>query len=61
MGTERKYHQKTDALRWLSEVIGKRKGYILGLLVLQVILGASSILYAIFLRGLIDSAVSKEA
>ena len=52
-------HNQIVPLRWCSEVIGKRKIYILGLLILQILLGGSSILYAMLLRNLIDAAVEK--
>ena len=45
-------------LRWMSGVTGGKKRYIFYLLVLQAVLGGSSVLYAMLLRGLIDEAVA---
>ncbi len=45
------------ALKWLLSVIKGTKRYVVGLTVLQVILGASSMGYALFLSGLVDRAV----
>lgn len=47
-----------QTLRWLSEVTGKKKIYIPVLTVIQSFLGFSGVLYALFLRNIIDSAVS---
>lgn len=45
-------------ISWMLSVIGKNKYYILLLAVVQTLLGASVIGYALFLRGLIDHAVA---
>ncbi|MDD3279907.1 MAG: ABC transporter ATP-binding protein [Lachnospiraceae bacterium] len=52
--------QKADipTLRWISDVAGKKKLYIVILLLVQVVLGISSVFYAFILRGLIDAAVA---
>lgn len=52
--------QKTDhyTLRWISDVAGKKKLYIVILLLVQVVLGISSVFYAFILRSLIDAAVA---
>ncbi|SHK65980.1 ABC transporter ATP-binding protein [Hespellia stercorisuis] len=52
--------QKTDrsTLRWISNVAGKKKLYIVILLLVQVVLGISSVFYAFILRSLIDAAVA---
>lgn len=42
------------ALSWLQTVTGKKKIYILFLLLLQVLLGGSAVLYALLLRGMVD-------
>lgn len=47
------------ALHFISKVAGKKKVYIVLLLLLQGILGASGVLYALFIRGVIDEAVAK--
>ena len=44
------------ALSWLQTVTGKQKIYILFLLLLQVLLGGSAVLYALLLRGMVDFA-----
>lgn len=44
------------ALSWLQTVTGKKKIYILFLLLLQVLLGGSAVLYALLLRGMVDFA-----
>ncbi len=43
--------------RWLMEVMGKQKWNIVWLLVLQVLLGLSSVVFALQLRNIVDSAV----
>lgn len=52
--------RKLDAatLHWLLQVAGKNKYYVILLSVVQTVLGASVIGYALFLRGLIDHAVA---
>lgn len=52
---------KKSALRWLSNVIGKKKIYIALLLMIQATFGISSIFYALLLRNVIDSAASKDS
>jgi len=47
---------KNDALKWLFKVPGKKKLYILGLIILQAINGFSGVLYALLLRNIVDSA-----
>lgn len=46
------------ALSWLRTVTGKQKIYILFLLLLQVLLGGSAVLYALLLRGMVDFAAA---
>lgn len=46
------------ALSWLQTVTGKKKIYILFLLLLQVLLGGSAVLYALLLRGMVDFAAA---
>lgn len=46
------------ALSWLQTVTGKKKIYILFLLLLQVLLGGSAVLYALLLRGMVDFAAN---
>lgn len=47
-------------MNWLSTVIGKKK-YIAFLLLIQAVLGAFSVLYALLLRNIIDCAVGKDS
>lgn len=49
-----------SALWFISEVAGYRKLYIIFLLLVQMILGISSVFYALLLRGLIDGAVAHD-
>jgi len=51
---------KNSALKWLSAVIGKKKIFISILFLIQAMLGASSIFYALLLRNIIDCAVGKD-
>lgn len=45
-------------LRWISRIAGRKKIYIVILLMLQIILGISGVVYAILLRSGIDRAVA---
>ncbi|MGN0622197.1 MAG: ABC transporter transmembrane domain-containing protein, partial [Porcipelethomonas sp.] len=51
---------KKSVLKWLSNVTGKKKIYIVILLVIQSVLGISSVIYALLLRNIIDAAVQKD-
>ena len=51
---------KNSSLRWLWEVPGKKKLYILILTVAQTLHGASGALYALFLRDIVDSATAQK-
>lgn len=46
-------------MKWLWGVPGKKKLYIAALTLVQSLNGASGVLYALFLRNIVDSAVSK--
>ncbi len=48
---------KQSALKWLYTVPGKKKWYIVALTLVQALLGGSGVLYALLLRGIVDSAV----
>lgn len=50
---------KTSAAKWLFAIPGKKKLYILALTLAQAVLGASGVLYALLLRGVVDAAVDK--
>ena len=52
---------KAAALPWLFEVTGKKKLNILMLTLLQALQGAAGVLYALFLRGLVDAAAGHDS
>lgn len=52
---------KNGTVRWLWDVSGRKKWYIAALSVLQMALGGSGVLYALLLRGIVDSAVAGDA
>lgn len=47
-----------EALGWLNKVIGRRRWWVLLLLILQIILGIIGVGYAAILKSLIDAAVT---
>ncbi|MCR4577398.1 MAG: ABC transporter ATP-binding protein/permease, partial [Clostridiales bacterium] len=47
---------KDTALKWLYAIPGGKKLYIVALIVVQALLGASGVLYALFLRDIVDAA-----
>lgn len=49
-----------SALHFINEVAGKGRLYIIFLLLVQMVLGISSVFYALLLRGLIDGAVAHD-
>ena len=51
---------KNNALKWLYAVPGGRKLYILFLVLTQALQGASGVLYALFLRNIVDSAAGRD-
>ena len=51
---------KNSSVRWLYSVPGKKKLYILALIVVQALHGASGVLYALFLREIVDAAVAQD-
>ena len=53
-----KNEQHTHPVVWLSRTMGKKKLYIVYLVVLQALLGVASVLSALLFRSLIDGAVS---
>lgn len=57
---ENKKDNQTTALRFISRVAGRGKLYIVILLLVQMVLGISSVFYALLLRGIIDAAVSHD-
>lgn len=51
---------KNSTLKWLFTVPGRKKIYIFILTFIQVLHGASGVLYALLLRNIVDSAVAKD-
>lgn len=49
-----------SAMHFINEVAGKSRLYIIFLLLVQMALGISSVVYALLLRGLIDGAVAHD-
>ena len=47
-------------LKWLFSVPGRKKMYLVFLILVQVLHGASGVLYALLLRNIVDSAVGKD-
>ena len=47
-----------SAIKWLYAVPKNKKLYILALMLLQAILGASGVMYALLLRNIVDSATA---
>lgn len=52
--------ENKEALKFISRVTGKKKIYVLYLIILQVVLGVSSVAASLFLREVIDSAAGKD-
>ena len=53
--------QTDPALRWLCRVIGRHQAGIALLLLIQMVLGGSSVLFALILRQVIDTAAAGQA
>ncbi len=49
---------KNSTIRWIRTVAGKKKWYIAVLLIVQIWLGISGVIYALFMRSVIDEAVA---
>ena len=49
-----------NAIRWLYKVPAGKKIYILALTIVQCLNGASGVLYAVFLRDIVNSAVERD-
>ena len=49
-----------NAIRWLYKVPAGKKLYILALTIVQCLNGASGVLYAVFLRDIVNSAVDRD-
>ena len=52
---------KNSSVRWLCAVPGRKKLYIAALVLLEALNGASGVLYALFLRNIVDAAVGHDA
>ncbi len=52
---------KDSARSWLLRVPGRKKWYIAWLILVQALHGASGVLYALLLRGVVDAAVAGDA
>ena len=50
-----------NAVRWLWRVTGRKKGYVLALTLVQGVSGGLGVLYALFLRNIVDSAVGHDS
>lgn len=57
----KKAFSKRALWKWFDEVTGGRKWQIGALLILQMVLGASSVAYAMYLREMIDAAAAKDS
>ncbi len=51
---------KNSTLNWLFKVPGRKKAYILLLIIIEMLHGGSGVLYALFLRNIVDSAVGQD-
>ena len=51
---------KNSTLKWLYAVPGRKKLYILALIVVQALHGGSGVLYALFLRNIVDCAADRD-
>ena len=51
--------KKQSALKWLWKITGIKKIYVAFLIIIQIVLGINSVIYAVLLRDIIDSAVAK--
>lgn len=51
---------KNNTVKWLFDVPGKKKLYILALMAVQAIHGASGVLYALLLRNIVDHAAAHD-
>ncbi len=49
---------KDKTIRWLYKVPGRKKLYILALVIVQSLSGGSGVLYALFLRNIVDDATA---
>ena len=52
--------KNNNAIKWLYAVPGRKKLYIAALMLVQSLNGASGVLYALFLRNIVDSAAAHD-
>ena len=52
---------RDPAARWLYEVPGRKKAYIAALMLVQMLHGASGVLYAAILKKVVDSAAARDS
>ena len=52
---------RDSAFRWLYDVPGKKKIYVLLVTLADALYGASGVIYAILLKGVVDAAVNRDA
>lgn len=50
-----------SAVRWLWRVTGRKKAYVLVLTLVQTVSGGLGVLFALFLRNIVDSAVGRDS
>lgn len=50
-----------NTLRWLYAIPGKKRGYIAVIALIQAVTSSAGVLFALFLRNIVDSAVEKQA
>ena len=51
---------ENSAVKWLYKSSGRKKLYILALIIIQALNGSSGVLYALFLRNIVDSATEHD-
>ncbi len=52
--------KRNNAIKWLYAVPERKKLYILGLMIMQTLYGASGVLYALLLRNIVDMATAHD-
>ena len=57
-GTDRTVQEQKSALWWLAQVAGRYKLAVVGIALLDMVLGASSVVYALLFGNLVDRAAS---
>lgn len=53
--------KQRSTARWIWDVTGRKKGYILALTLIQALAGTTDVIYALLFRAVVDSAVAKDA